>query len=448
LSPTATGSQADGGNLKAISRNRLKRSVEHANFGFRSASTTTSSVLSSVFSNQFVEHVMSASSVPSSSRTSHAIFLSPTSSTFTPTSNHFPPTYLTSVSDEQFDETEMVMADVVNNKDTNNNINADKDDDAAANNEPPATTTKTNQKFITNNLDEFDLPTETTIDNSNEQNIIENNRSTDDDDDNKKENDAFDDNDKDSTESIVVDHNNGSNNENIVEHDKESDTQNDDPSTFLAYEHQHENVAIVSLDNGENSEELKKKIKYESDEEKIKFFPLHHDDGNDSEKIKLPGNDGKTNEKRENHFVINAIPMHTPGVPHMFVHDGNSEESAESRFNQTSEEEQPRILVNISIATDSGQGSQTHAVYMLHVMVPASKDFFPPQPPVPTDTTTPAAAPTCDCDEAVIQNYTKTIEILADNTDGHEKSIKEIDEKNDISCPILILEGEGVSFNI
>lgn len=34
-----------------------------------------------------------------------------------------------------------------------------------------------------------------------------------------------------------------------------------------------------------------------------------------------------------------------------------------------------RILVNVSIATDNGDGSQLHAVYMLHVSVPATEDF-------------------------------------------------------------------------
>lgn len=37
-----------------------------------------------------------------------------------------------------------------------------------------------------------------------------------------------------------------------------------------------------------------------------------------------------------------------------------------------------RILVNVSIATDSGSGTQNHGVYMLHVSVPAGPDFLPP----------------------------------------------------------------------
>lgn len=37
-----------------------------------------------------------------------------------------------------------------------------------------------------------------------------------------------------------------------------------------------------------------------------------------------------------------------------------------------------RILVNVSIATDSGSGTQHHAVYMLHVSVPAGVGLNPP----------------------------------------------------------------------
>lgn len=50
----------------------------------------------------------------------------------------------------------------------------------------------------------------------------------------------------------------------------------------------------------------------------------------------------------------------------------------------------PRILVNVSIATDLGDGTQHHGVYMLHVSVPASPDLLPqqhatniPQPLIP-----------------------------------------------------------------
>lgn len=36
-----------------------------------------------------------------------------------------------------------------------------------------------------------------------------------------------------------------------------------------------------------------------------------------------------------------------------------------------------RILVNVSIGTDSGEGTRTHGVYMLHVSVPAGQNLMP-----------------------------------------------------------------------
>jgi hypothetical protein len=205
--------------------------------------------------------------------------------------------------------------------------------------------------------------------------------------------------------------------------DGSGDIQNDDPSLFLAYQREEENdVDIVSLDddtNGQDPEEVKKKIKYESEETNIKFHPLNKDGSNE--------------------FVIHAAPSNPPDGPRLFMHEGAGDGVT---FNQTvDEEEQPRILVNVSIATDSGQGTKTHAVYSLHVMVPSGKDFFPPQPVVP-----------CDCREAVELNFTRTLESLVEKppVPSSNSTIQpdKVAANTDISCPILILEGEGVSFNI
>lgn len=54
------------------------------------------------------------------------------------------------------------------------------------------------------------------------------------------------------------------------------------------------------------------------------------------------------------------------------MHDSNND-SINLHDQQTQ-----RILVNVSIATDSGAGTQNHGVYMLQVSVPAGPDFLPP----------------------------------------------------------------------
>lgn len=121
-----------------------------------------------------------------------------------------------------------------------------------------------------------------------------------------------------------------SNDENLKEH--EHMLQNDDPR-LIAY-NDPENVQFISLDDKSKSSE---------------------------------GTNGPTNIP----VMISAVPLEQPGVPHYVVHD------AKTRDNPKEIEAGPRILVNVSIATDHGSGTRTHAVYMLHVMVPAGIDINP-----------------------------------------------------------------------
>lgn len=67
------------------------------------------------------------------------------------------------------------------------------------------------------------------------------------------------------------------------------------------------------------------------------------------------------------------------------LHDATSSNNLTGQINNNSpinthdqQQQMQRILVNISIATDSGAGTQNHGVYMLHVSVPAGPDFIPP----------------------------------------------------------------------
>lgn len=89
------------------------------------------------------------------------------------------------------------------------------------------------------------------------------------------------------------------------------------------------------------------------------------------------------------HTMDKDEPLPVPLVPYVVethpadhvryeMHDADS--SPDKTGNSTESETKvgngmQRILVNVSIATDSGQGTQHHAVYMLHVSVPAGPQF-------------------------------------------------------------------------
>lgn len=116
--------------------------------------------------------------------------------------------------------------------------------------------------------------------------------------------------------------------------------------------------------------------------------------------------DDKTNVTDQSHWnsadgypYIHAFPDEKTRYE---VHDSNTQ----SQNTNTHDTQQQRILVNVSIATDNGSGTKNHAVYMLHVSVPAdfrsngntddssdkssstSEPVCPPEPP---------PAPPCPC---------------------------------------------------
>lgn len=118
--------------------------------------------------------------------------------------------------------------------------------------------------------------------------------------------------------------------DNVGDNDDGEQLQNDDPR-LIAYNNPEENFEFISLED-EKKKETDNKIK-----------PI----------------------------LATSVPLEQPGVPHYVVHDSNT-----PHINAT--QQFPRILVNVSIATDHGAGTQTHAVYMLHVQVPTSIDLSPP----------------------------------------------------------------------
>ncbi|XP_055694709.1 teneurin-m isoform X2 [Lutzomyia longipalpis] len=114
----------------------------------------------------------------------------------------------------------------------------------------------------------------------------------------------------------------------------------------------------------------------------------------------------------------------------------NQTQNTSNTFNRGAQ----RILVNVSIGTDSGSGTQNHAIYMLHVSVPAGTDFsqqgdssssdespidssdsiddicppkFPPAPPCP-----------CQCSDQMAANQINSpnTEIEPDDLSEEEKT--------------------------
>lgn len=87
-------------------------------------------------------------------------------------------------------------------------------------------------------------------------------------------------------------------------------------------------------------------------------------------------------------YVETAYPEHTYYQMHDNQHIGNLNVSNNDTMDVTThqpmlelpQQQMQRILVNVSIATDTGSGSQTHGVYMLHVSVPAGPDYLPVPP--------------------------------------------------------------------
>lgn len=119
------------------------------------------------------------------------------------------------------------------------------------------------------------------------------------------------------------------------------------------------------------------------------------------------------------HAMDDEVALPVPLVPYVVeshpsdrikyeMHDANShhEEEAETAHNSTESngpKSMQRILVNVSIATDSGSGTQHHAVYMLHVSVPAGPQFDVVQQETGANSTSPVGA-TADTAGAVVDD--------------------------------------------
>lgn len=145
----------------------------------------------------------------------------------------------------------------------------------------------------------------------------------------------------------------------IYEHFEKSDddglVQNDSPS-LVSYG--HGDISFVGLDKSIGAADTI----YQNADEQIEIHTL---DSANNERY-----DTKANDVEQYPF----IDTQNPDRIRYEVHDINSI----NRDRLTHETQSTkRILVNVSIATDNGSGTENHAVYTLHVSVPAGPDFPP-----------------------------------------------------------------------
>lgn len=105
--------------------------------------------------------------------------------------------------------------------------------------------------------------------------------------------------------------------------------------------------------------------------DKYKYNVVVSDTPNDIDGNEIPETPPNDDEnERANDIFVETAPSNQPPDFRM-LDDINRLTNDSSIENQTQ-----RILVNISIATDSGAGSQNHGVYMLHVAVPVGPEFM------------------------------------------------------------------------
>lgn len=77
------------------------------------------------------------------------------------------------------------------------------------------------------------------------------------------------------------------------------------------------------------------------------------------------------------HMEIDTSTAIKQNEPRYGMLDGTLNNSIQSLTQSNDPRNMQRILVNVSIATDSGDGTQNHGIYMLHVSVPAGPNLQP-----------------------------------------------------------------------
>ncbi|XP_058829663.1 uncharacterized protein LOC131688977 [Topomyia yanbarensis] len=143
---------------------------------------------------------------------------------------------------------------------------------------------------------------------------------------------------------------------------------NDDP--LALYEHLNGaemddvvDVELISLEDGPISGEEMRKTR-----NKLYYKNVQEKQGQESERVEIHTLPSPV----ENRSQIVPVPISPPQVPIYLVHEavGSNDEQKEGPV-------LPRLLVNISIATDNGTGTVQHSVYVLQVSIPTPSEYIP-----------------------------------------------------------------------
>ncbi|XP_058456904.1 uncharacterized protein LOC131434256 [Malaya genurostris] len=142
---------------------------------------------------------------------------------------------------------------------------------------------------------------------------------------------------------------------------------NDDP--LAHYEHlvgaamdDVVDVELISLEDGPISGEEMRKTR-----NKLYYKNVQEKQSHDREHVEIHTLPSPVEKKSQ----IVSVPV-TPQAPIYLVH-----EAAGTSEGQTEGPTLPRLLVNISIATDNGTGTVQHSVYVLQVSIPTPSEYIP-----------------------------------------------------------------------
>uniref|UniRef100_A0A182HVZ3 Teneurin-2 n=1 Tax=Anopheles arabiensis TaxID=7173 RepID=A0A182HVZ3_ANOAR len=159
---------------------------------------------------------------------------------------------------------------------------------------------------------------------------------------------------------------------------------NDDPSAAVVYAHvplDQSEVALVSLEDGLELGRERDKHYYKT----IEQVAIKAGDDDDGDASKLQ------EEVRIHTLPPSVVPVQTTAVPVYLINEPNGTSSSREDASNGAQEELPRLLVNISIATDHGSGTVQHSVYVLQVSIPTPPEHMP-RPPVESPESPPPPA--------------------------------------------------------
>uniref|UniRef100_A0A8W7P0R6 Uncharacterized protein n=1 Tax=Anopheles coluzzii TaxID=1518534 RepID=A0A8W7P0R6_ANOCL len=159
---------------------------------------------------------------------------------------------------------------------------------------------------------------------------------------------------------------------------------NDDPSAAVVYAHvplDQSEVALVSLEDGLELGRERDKHYYKT----IEQVAIKAGDDDDGDASKLQ------EEVRIHTLPPSVVPVQPTAVPVYLINEPNGTSSSREDASNGAQEELPRLLVNISIATDHGSGTVQHSVYVLQVSIPTPPEHMP-RPPVESPESPPPPA--------------------------------------------------------